>query len=264
MLKNYCRWAFAMIAVISFTKLHAQFNSSSDLPKKYRSVFLGFGPRSLNTEPGSIFTSFVDDSPSMDNFTGTFNVEDSYSRVGFILGYKSVRYNGLSHKFMFDIALGQHQGGLFTYALGYNFSRAINGKILSINPSIFGGFGNYGFEIGAIENNAGYIQIKDQQFYEQSLDLELVSQLFVFGPEININYTLNDHFEIWVNAAYDFASNNMLPQLRFQSENEGSAEVNIDSTNPYVTYNNEQIESLPYDASGMRFTVGASYVWNRY
>lgn len=241
----------------------AQLSDTGELPAKYRAIFLGFGPRTLDTNSGVITTTYVDDSPSMDMFSGNFTVEESYSRVGTHFGYKWGRYGGLSHKIMVDISLGTNLGGLVTYGIGYNFSSIVGSSILTINPGVFGGFGNYGFGIGAIENNAAYIQVGSTQFFDSSVDLNLKSQLFVFGPEVTVDFAVADHFSIWLNAAYDVASDNSRPALAFMGE-KSSADVELDGTNPSVTYNGESIESLPYDASGIRLSLGVAYVWNRY
>ena len=253
-----------LLAIISFgSPLSAQLSDTGELPEKYRAVFLGFGPRSLDTSPGTIVTSYTDDSPSMDMFTGSFEVEDSYSRLGTNFGYKWGRYGGLSHKIMVDISLGSNVGGLVTYGLGYNFSRIVGGGILTINPGLFGGFGNYGFGIGAIENNAVFIQVGSTEFYDSSVDLNLKSQLFVYGPELTLDYALADHFSIWLNAAYDLASDNSRPSLEFQG-GDTTAAIDLEGSSAEVTYNGAPINALPYEASGVRVSVGVAYVWNRY
>lgn len=241
----------------------AQLSDTGELPEKYRVIFLGFGPRSLDTNPGTIITNYTDDSPSMDMFAGSFEVADSYSRLGTNFGYKWGRYGGLSHKIKVDISLGSNVGGLVTYGIGYNFSSVVGSSILTINPGIFGGFGNYGFGIGAIENNALYIQVGSTQFYDQEVDLNLKSQLFVYGPELTIDFAMADHLSVWANAAYDIASSNSRPTLEFQGS-EASAERGLADDNPSVNYDGAPIESLPYEASGIRLTLGVSYVWNRY
>lgn len=243
--------------------LVAQLSDVGALPEKYRAVFLGFGPRSLDTDPGTIVTTYTDDSPSRDMFMGSFDVEDSYSRLGTNFGYKWGRYGGLSHKVMVDLSLGSNVGGLVTYGIGYNFSSIVGSSILTINPGIFGGFGNYGFGIGSIENNAVFIQVGSTEFFDSSVDLNLKSQLFVYGPEITIDFALADHISIWLNAGYDIASDNSRPSLEFQGS-ESRAEIDLEQQPSIVTYNGSPIESLPYEATGLRLSLGAAYVWNRY
>lgn len=251
------------ILLTPFCTLDAQLSDTGELPEKYRAIFLGFGPRSLDTEPGTIASAYTDDSPSRDMFSGTFEVEDSYSRLGTNFGYKWGRYGGLSHKIMVDLSLGSNVGGLVTYGIGYNFSQIIGSSILTINPGIFGGFGNYGFGIGAITNNAIYIQVGNTEFYDTEVDLNLKSQLFVYGPEVTVDYVFTDHLSAWLNAAYDIASDNTRPTLEFMGS-QASASIDLDNENLTVTYDNAPLETLPYEASGLRMTAGITYVWNRY
>ncbi len=51
-------FAFIFIGSTAF----AQLTFDGDFLHKYRSVFIGFGPRSLNTDPGTMVTSFIDES----------------------------------------------------------------------------------------------------------------------------------------------------------------------------------------------------------
>jgi len=139
----------------------------------------------------------------------------------------------------------------------------LESTILNINPSVFGGFANYGYGIVQIENNAAYIQVGSTQYFDQNVDLNLKSQLFVFGPEVTADWSLTDHINIWQNAAYDIASDNSRPTLEFMGEM-STSELKIEDENPTVTYNGEPIESLPYEASGIRLSVGVSYLWHRY
>ena len=143
--------------------------SAQDFPNKYRSVHLAFGPRTLDTNPGTISTSFVDNSPSMDNLNSTIEVLDKYNRLGFNLGINFGKYRGLSHSFNFDISLGEHMGGLFYYSLGYSIPIEVGENVFMIRPNINLGFGNYGFDVGDLENNAAYIQIGEKQYFSSCL-----------------------------------------------------------------------------------------------
>ena len=241
-----------------------QISAQDYFPHKYRSIFLGFGPRTLNTDPGTITTSYIDESPSMDHLQTSVDVEDSYTRVGLQFGYKWGRYSGLSHSILFDIALGDNSGGLFSYSLGYNFLVEVNSTALLIRPAFYGGFGNYGFYIGEFENNSGYIEINGNIFTDKSLDVSLSSQVFIYGPEVDFMWMFNDFLDVFVNLNYDLKNTNSRPEVVFESlGGEGTTtSVDIDGENPIVTYNNEKLTSLPYDISGLRLTVGVSYVWN--
>lgn len=233
--------------------------------EKYRSVYFGAGPRILNTDPGTISTTFTDNSPSMDFFQGDFNVEDSYTRVGIQLGYKWGRYNGLSHSIGVDFSLGSNSGGVVAYSIGWSKTIGLGDSWLTFRPALFGGFANYGFGIGQIDNNAGYIQIGNTEYYDDYLDMELKSQAGVFGPELDIVLGILDNIDVWLIANYDIGTSNARPELVFSSPDAegGSSTVEIDGDNPLVTYNGEQITSLPYSVSGLRLTLGVSYVWQR-
>jgi hypothetical protein len=50
---------------------------TSSLPERYRSLGIKFGPRTLNTDPGTIVTTFLDESPAPDFFSANTIVADS-------------------------------------------------------------------------------------------------------------------------------------------------------------------------------------------
>ena len=150
--------------------------------EKYRGITLGFGPRFISTDPGVLVTSFTDNSPSPDNLMTTTEIADGYTSVGISLGYKFGKYSGLAHDIDIDVTLGDAGSGLMlTYGLGWNFPFDIGDKELFIRPSIFGGFGGFGFEVGELENNTGYIQIGETIFNEEALGLGFVHEISCRG-----------------------------------------------------------------------------------
>ncbi len=239
---------------------------SAQSTDKYRAVSLGFGPRIINTDPGIISTSFTDNSPSMDMFVDDFTVEDSYTKIGVNVGYKWGRYNGLSQSVGLDITAGEHQRGSFYYSIGWTKTIELSNGWLSIRPAIYGGFSNQSFDLGQIENNAGYIQIGETQYYDNYLDISLKTQSGLYGPEIGVVYNSFEFLEFWATASYDLASSNARPKLIFMSpaEEGGTSTLDLEkATSATITYNGEEVTSLPYSTKGLRLTVGLSYVWNR-
>ncbi len=235
--------------------------ASSSLPDRYRSLGIKFGPRTLNTDPGIIVTSFLDESPAPDFFSANTIVEDSYNSFGLQIDYSWRRYSGLSHSLFVDLSLGENFGGLFEYSIGWSIPVALGSKFLIVRPNIGLGFGNYGFGLGSIENTTGYIQVGESIFEEAELPITLKSQILVFSPQVDLRYTLSPNFHITGQISYDSASGNSNPKLVFEGDG-GTAEKEIDTDNPSVTFNGEKITSLPYKAGGLRLSIGAAYTWN--
>ncbi len=233
----------------------------SSLPERYRSLGLKFGPRTLNTDPGTIVTSFLDESPAPDFFSANTMVADKYSSFGLQLDYSWRRYKGLSHSLFVDLSLGENFGGLFEYSIGWSIPVALGNSFLIVRPNIGLGFGNYGFKLGSIENRTGYIQVDETIFQEKLVPITLKSQVFLYSPQLDLRYTLSSNFHITAQVSYDVASGNSNPKLYFEGES-SSAEKKIDTDNPSVIFNGEKITSLPYKAGGIRLSLGAAYTWN--
>mgnify|MGYP000712845298 CR=1 FL=1 len=252
------------------SSVHAQQVKTSLYLQKYRSVFLGFGPRFLNTDPGTIVTTFVDDSPSMDSFNSTFDVKDGYTNLGINFGYKFGRYRGLSHDIVFDVTATSSYTFKFGYSLGWNFLFDKGDKNLLFRPAIQGLVANTVFQIGQLENNASYIQVDELQYFESELDVELRSASITLAPRLDVTYVVAKRFDVFLKLAYDLSRDNIQPSLELSvpedlrtEDSPRDSSLDIDGNNPLVLYNGEKLESLPYNPSGLRATIGVSYLWNR-
>lgn len=259
-----------MLTTFVSTELSGQEVRTSLYLQKYRSVFLGFGPRFLDTDPGSIVTTFVDDSPSMDSFNSTFDVEDGYTNLGINFGFKFGRYRGLSHDIVFDVTATSSYTFKFGYSLGWNFLFDMGGKNIVIRPSLQGIVENTVFQIGQLQNNAAYIQVDDIQYFEPELNVDLRSESVTVAPRLDITYVFAKRFDVYFRAAYDLRSDNTNPRLELSvpsdlrtDESPADSELDIDGDNPLVLYNGEKLESLPYRTGGLRVSIGVSYLWNR-
>ncbi|WP_367390099.1 hypothetical protein [Lewinella sp. LCG006] len=238
--------------------------------QRYRSIFLGFGPRYLNTDPGTIETTFMDDSPSMDTFNSTFEVKDGYAQFAMNIGYKAGRYRGTSHDYLLDVTFGKNYTAKFAYSWGWNFLTKLKGKDFVIRPAIQGILGGSGFRIGKIQNNASYIQINEKKYYEEELNIHLQGSSLTFAPRIDFTYIFANRWDFFLKAAYDVPAGNSNPMLQFSVPDKISTDdtptdsfVSIDNENLTITYNGEPLVSLPYTTGGLRVTFGVSYLWNR-
>jgi hypothetical protein len=258
------------MSLMLLPQMQAQEVKTSLFLQRYRSAFIGFGPRFLNTDPGTISTTFVDDSPSMDSFNSTFEVEDGYTQFGVNLGYKFGRYRGLSHDVLFDFTTSRSHTFKAAYSIGWNFLYELGNGNLIVRPALQGFVSNTLFALGNLKNNAAYIQIDDRQYYEAELEVRLRSQSASISPRLDFTYVVADRVDVFMKFAFDLSANNTNPKLvigvpddLLTDDSPNESELDIDGDNPLVTYNGEKLESLPYNPGGLRMTVGVSYLWNR-
>lgn len=238
--------------------------------KRYRSIFLGVGPRILNTDGGKIELSYTDDSPSMDQLNSTTELKDTYVVPAVQFGYKFGRYNGLSHDILFDAGFGDNITVLFAYSIGWNFRMELKDKPFLIRPAIQGQISNTQFKVGELRNNDTFIQIGERQYFEDRLDANLRAQNVVYALKLDFTYRFANRVDAFLKVAYDVPSSNRNTELELsvpenlQTENSpGPSTLSLTDENPMITYNGERLETLPYDLGGLRFTVGVSYLWNR-
>ena len=266
-MKPYLKFSF--LFALLFTQFIVQAQDDEvrilgDLPHKYRAVTLGFGTRGLSTTPGTIVTSLIDDSPSMDSFSGTKEIDDFKGRLGMQVGYHFGKYRGMSHSFFFDGAFGEIGTFYFGYSIGWNFPIKLKYRYLHLRAAVAGYVGNTRIKLGSINNNASYIQIGEKQFFDDEVKVKLESDNFLWKPHLEILYPFNDNFNFFGNIGYEMGGQSNV-DMRFESKDgEITAEKAIDGDNPFVSFNGDKLEELPFDLGGLRFNVGIAYVWGKY
>jgi hypothetical protein len=239
--------------------------------QRYRGIFFGIGPRYLNNDAGTIVTSYVDDSPSMDNFSTTLEVKEGYLQPALNFGYKGGNYRGPSHDYMMDVSLNTKRYAVkVAYSWGWNFLTKFKNSDLVIRPSIQGVIGNSVFNLGELRNNALYIQVEDTQYYERELNVELRAESVTVAPRIDFTYVFADRWDVYLRAAYDIPTGDINPRLvisvpeALRTENSpGDSSLDIDGDNPTVTYQGRTLTNFPYTTGGLRVTFGVSFLWNR-
>jgi len=125
-------------------------------------------------------------------------------------------------------------------------------------------YGNTGFKLGKMENEDTFIQIGDDLFYNDYLNISLRENLFVLGPRLDVNFLLPTKHGITASVAYDFTPKSNKSRLLFSApsaeENpEGtpaSATIRLTDNNLIIRYNDEILKRLPYDYGGFRVTLG--------
>lgn len=265
------QWASAPLISSTDVEIEVPAPKETLYLQRYRGVFFGVGPRYLNTDPGVISTTYVDDSPSMDSFNAEFEVKDGYTQMALNFGYKGGRYRGTSHDYMFDVTLGtKNYTTKVGYSWGWNFLTKFKNSELVIRPAVQVVGVNTVFNLGTIQNNAAYIQVGETQYYERELKVELRGESVTFAPRLDFTYVFADRWDCFFKAAYDVPAANTNPAIKLSvpenlrsDDSPGPSSLDIDTANPLVTYQGEKLESLPYTTGGLRMTFGVSFLWNR-
>lgn len=254
---------FLCLAILFSSQIFAQ----DEVPHKYRAIYLGAGPRTLAAETGTIDFNFVDNSPSMDMIQTSTVVEENYNNIGVQFGFMWGRYQGLSY----DVNLDFSKNTIFEFSIGYTMTMAKGYNTFSIRPGINGGLGTYGFDLGDLENNAGFIQIGETQFNGDFLNTRLNSSVALWGPRLDLFANIGEHLGIIAKINYDITNEGGNLDINFSDPSTGENKVTFgaisldeNTTNPDVKFNGEKLVSLPFDTSGLRLSLGIAYFWNRF
>jgi len=212
-------------------------------------ISIGGGPRALETQPGSITTYYVDDSPSRDEFYSTIDIKDDYNRVGLNLEIGFAQEFGLSHTIFLDAAVGQSHSTFGGYSAGWELPVRMGKSGLVVRPGFNLMYGNTGFRLGKIQNEDLFIQIDGDRFYDDYLNIRLSENLFVYGPRLDLNFLFPKKHGITASVAYDFSAGSSKPKLFFSAPSTEdrpddaptSAIVKITDNNLNINYNGRDI-----------------------
>lgn len=258
------------LILFTFLSAKAQENTGENSFRRGFDMWLniGTGPRLLDTDPGMITTYYVDDSPSRDNFRTVVDVKDQYNRASLSIQGGYAHPFNLSHSVIIDLIFGKARTSLFGYSLGYNqkFKIGKDRKII-VRPALAALLGGVDFKLGKIQNNASFIQIGNDRYFDDELNVTLVQNAFVLAPQLDIFYIFPNEIGLNLNIAYDFNFERGSPKLAFSrkssdrnddSREDNNSHVNLGSNNVSIDYNGNEIKKLPYKYGGLRITLAFS------
>ncbi len=224
---------------------------------------LGLGPRILDTNPGTINTFFVDDSPYTNSFQSTIEIKDSYTRLACQPTLGFTHPSGLSHTLYSDVTFSKNFVFLFGYSLGWDIPFGNSNQFI-VRPAVHGALGNVRFPLGRIENAFEYIEIDNMVYVSNFLHVRLTQGIGAYGPQLDFTYRLPRNLGLTLSLAYDFAGSINVPKASFMpplNENESNGDerqaalVKLDDGNLNVRYNGNTLNQLPHEYGGFRITL---------
>lgn len=251
-----------LLLLTTLTLQAQQTDNKQTLPEKYLALTLTAGPRTLDTQTGEIYATFIDDSYLPDTFITYTPLKDSYTRAGIHIGVHWGKYKGISHSIHFDIALSDNPSTNFAYSIGYNFPIPIGDNHLIIRPNLAGMLGNTRLYLGEIQNTNSYLQINDLLYYEEYLELNLTAQNAIYAPQLDIYYKIHRRYSITLQVGYDIGTQINKPHLQFiqppDYDEQTPTTKPINTENPLILFNDEPLNKLPYQLNGPRIALGFS------
>ena len=250
---------------IVFFAVTANGQSSFNRAGKLKATMdLSLGIRNLGFQEGVFYTAYVDESPSRDFLVTTTESSQKYNRFGLSTGltFHSLK-NNMTHSLFVDFALGQNQLFLFGYNIGWGiqvFEKA------SLRPSVNLALGFNRFKLGQLDNNASYIQINGNQYFNDHLDLRLVRILGYAGPQADLRYEVGRLLELVCSVAYDFGIKTDIhrifgiPSVSGGSDNDPpNALIELDDPSLVLEYNSEPFEGFDISYNSLRLSLGLSF-----
>lgn len=233
--------------------------------EKFRNISLSAGLRSFFSDPGTVVTSYVDDSPSMDRFMGSLELDNYINRIGFALNYNWGRKKGLSHQLGMEAVFGLSESVHVGYGMGFTIPIEFEYSTLLIRPAFHALIGNNRINLGYLQNNAAYIQINNTQIFDEELKIKLNTDTYIFRPKVDFIIPIVNFLTAYVSLGYDFGgSTNAEPELWFETfEGQTFSDIKLEENKAEVTFDGNSIKTIPFDLNGPRISIGISYYWEK-
>jgi len=254
-----------LIVILLFSIIATGQSQSYSGAEKFRNISISAGLRSFFSDPGTVTTSYVDDSPSMDRFMGSLDLDKYINRIGFALNYNWGRKKGLSHQLGIEGVFGLSESAHIGYGMGFTIPIEFKYSTMLIRPAFHAMIGNNRINLGYLQNNAAYIQINNTQIFDEELLIKLNTDTYILRPKVDFIIPIINFLTAYVSLGYDFGGmTNSDPELWFETvDGETFSDIPLEANKAEVTFNGSSIKTIPFDLNGPRISIGISYYWEK-
>ncbi len=235
---------------------------------KYTDFGLTFGTRNIKGESGSVFLSYIDESPDPDFHYATTELLEEYNRLGGSIYLNFGKKNKFNHGFIFDFGFDDV---ITSYSLGYSISKNIPIKLnerellVRLGSSFF--IGTTSIRMGDMQNQTVYIQVNDTKFFDDEISVTITSRNIIARPHLELSYPITDQLYLVGNWGYDFGKTISTPWIGFRgitydednNEDWVRAQEKLNAPNVLATLDENQFKKIPVNLNGLRFGIGVSY-----
>jgi len=218
--------------------------------RQYGGYYVGAGVRTFQVTPSTWSLIYVDHSPAQDWFSGSRELNAREYAPTIRLGVNWGKMRGKHVEIGGNFALGHSNYNALQLGLGLNL-----GKKWIFRPVVAGEFGFAGFKVGTLQNTSTYVQVHDSYFYDEQVNIKLVSWRANFTPRIDIGLISRKGTQVFASVGYSLNVLATGTSLQFRGENaEGDiikATEGIGASNVSL-YRNEAPANgkLPFDMDG--------------
>jgi len=231
----------------------------------YTHIFVQAGMRPVKTSLSTIQLSYQDESPTTDFFSSEKLVEASEGDVGVDVGLEFGQLNRHHLEIAIGGSLGKAERFYGMFGFGWNFP-VWQHRIL-FRPVAALTWGRSGFDLGDMENTSVYIQVNDQLFYDDFVDVDISSNQLSALPRFDVEIKVFKQVWLRGNVGYHYTLFHTDPSIRFHGHDEEGSIVNakesIKESNILLRINEAEIKRLPIDLDGIFWNVGLSWVMGK-
>lgn len=235
-------------------------------PNEYSGYYIGIGSRSTNIESALMALNYVDESPSMDSFSGEKTIKEQDYGIAFDFGVQFGNLRGYHIELGGSGITGSVNFLAFHMAYGYNFALGATNKVI-FRPVLGIEFGRAKAPMGDITNNDEYIRVNDTDFYSDNVGIKIISNQGTVKPRFDFAFPFNKkegHSILSVTAGYSYNIYSNEPMIKFAGDN-GSGESlrakeKLDETNVDFSLNGARsTEKLPFNLNGPFVGIGFKF-----
>lgn len=218
--------------------------------RAYSGYFTSVGARTFLVTASHWGLDYLDHSPTTDRFSGERTLKARAYAPTIRAGVHWGKLRGSHVELGGNFALGHSNYNALQVGLGLNLA-----KRFVFRPVVAGEFGFAGFKLGSLRNHSSYVQVDDTRFYDDLINIKLVSWRANVTPRLDIGLINRQGTQVYASLGYtlNVLATRSLLQFRGQdAEGESvTAYESIDAPNVSLRQNGERANGqLPFDLDG--------------
>jgi hypothetical protein len=224
-------------------------------------IYLEGGVKPLRTEQSTLFFHYVDESPSRDNITETFDMPSSMYSASLRLGAEYEFPTPFFVKLQLEGYLAKISGFSIDGGVGYAIKN--RRKTFSIRPQLLVSSGLTILPLGNIYQNDLYIEVNGTQFYSNSVSTSLRSRYLLLIPQLECATKVADNLELRFSVEVPLPISKGDPYVYFsgadRSNNQVDATESINVSNMDLYLNKNPLRSQNINFTFPGFHIGLAY-----
>lgn len=237
-----------------------------ELADAYTAFQINYGFNQISGTEGSYDITFQEVSDMNRSFDLTKTIENSINFNSVALQLNFGRYKGLAHSLYLNFPAASTGASKFGYTIGYSYPVEVGSSDLIIKPKLGFGISTVTFHLGNVELYNDSIQINDQVYVNNLLQVAMNNQAWVATGGLDLTYLIKQKIGITLSAGYDLSFREGRYEVSFTPKPDNEAmetSYRFDHENLSISKDEVIFDDRPFRSTGAWFSIGLGFYLNR-